>query len=285
MAASSGIGNYWSPKRRFLASLGDALGGFLLVFLSLIALISLLLPMAVVMIVSFDTGPILRFPPQDFSFERYEAILELDGFLDSVALSLKVASMVVGIDLLLGIPAAISLVRGRFSGKSFIHGFLQSPMMIPGIVVGISLLFYVSYIGQNVSVLLMTLSHVVITLPFVFATIYARMQTADIDLEEAAKDLGANRWQVLRHIMIPHLLPSIIGGSALAFLLSMDNLPTSLFTAPIIDVPMPIYLFRIMIYHINPIVAPIATIQILLTLFILLVAGRTVGIAGLIGRD
>ena len=69
--------------------------------------------MAVIVIVSFDSGPILRFPPEVFSFERYAGILELDGFLDSVRLSLIVASIVVIIDLLLGVPASIALVRGN----------------------------------------------------------------------------------------------------------------------------------------------------------------------------
>jgi putative spermidine/putrescine transport system permease protein len=195
-----------------------------------------------------------------------------------------VALVVVGIDLLLGVPASIALVRGDFPAKSFIIGFLQSPMMIPGIVVGISLLFYVSFVGQNVSVFLMTLSHVVITLPFVIAIIYARMQSADVALEEAAQNLGANRWQVFLHITLPHLMPGIIGGAAIAFLLSIDNLPTSLFTAPIIDVPMPVYLFRLLIYNINPIVAPIATLQIILTLIVLLIASKTVGAGVLVGE-
>ncbi len=156
-------------------------------------------------------------------------------------------------------------------------------MMIPGIVVGISILFYLSFIGMNVSVPLMTLSHVVITLPFVISITYARMQSADLTLEEAAQDLGASRWQVFRHIVLPHIMPGIIGGSAFAFLLSLDNLPTSIFTAPIIDVPMPVYLFRLLIYNIDPIVAPIATLQIILTLIVLYIASKTVGATELVG--
>jgi ABC-type spermidine/putrescine transport system permease subunit II len=111
------------------------------------------------------------------------------------------------------------------------------------------------------------------------------MQSADITLEEAALDLGASRLQVFRHILLPHLLPAIIGGSAFAFLLSLDNLPTSLFTAPIIDVPVPVYLFRLLIYSIDPIVAPIATIQIVITLVILYIATKNIGIGNLVGGN
>ncbi|MDX1413792.1 MAG: ABC transporter permease [Candidatus Promineifilaceae bacterium] len=271
------------PKR-VRPPLIDIFGTVLLLALAFVPLFALFLPMAVIVIVSFDSGPILRFPPEAFSFERYAAILELGGFLDSVRLSIIVALAVVAIDMLLGVPASIALVRGKFPGKSFIIGFLQSPMMIPGIVVGISMLFYVSFAGFNVSVPLMTLSHVVITLPFVIAITYARMQSADVTLEEAGKNLGAGSWQVFRHILLPYLMPGIVGGAAFAFLLSLDNLPTSLFTAPIIDVPMPVYLFRLLIYNINPIVAPIATLQIILTLVVLFVASRTIGTGALVGE-
>lgn len=283
MAAHSGVKGASAHPKRVPPPLGDIFGAIILVVLALIPLIALLLPMAVIVIVSFDSGPILRFPPESFSFERYAGILKLDGFLDSVRLSVIVAAAVVVIDLLLGVPASISLVRGRFPGKSLTVGFLQSPMMIPGIVVGISILFYLSFVGLNVSIFLMTLSHVVITLPFVIAITYARMQSADVTLEEAAQDLGASRWQVFWHILLPHLMPGIIGGAAFAFLLSLDNLPTSIFTAPIIDVPMPVYLFRLLIYNIDPIVAPIATLQILLTLAVLFIASKTVGAGGFIG--
>lgn len=271
-------------KNRVKKPFIDIFGSVLLGIFALIPLLALILPMAVIVIVSFDTGQILRFPPQNFSFERYSAILQLRGFLSSVRLSLSVAAIVVIIDLLLGIPASIALVRGKFKAKALIIGFLQSPMMIPGIVVGISILFYLSFIGLNVSVFLMTLSHVVITLPFIVSITYARMRSADPDLEDAANDLGANNLQIFRHIIFPHLLPGIVGSAAFAFLLSFTNLPTSIFTAPILDVPMPVYLFRLLIYNIDPIVAPIATLQIILTLIILIIGNKTIGAGGLIGE-
>jgi ABC-type spermidine/putrescine transport system permease subunit II len=277
--------NQKNPKpRKARKPLSDIFGGILLVIMALIPLLGLILPMIVIVIVSFDSGPILRFPPEEFSFERYKSMIELRGFLDSVRLSLVVASIVVVADLLLGVPASIALVRGKFRGKSLIIGFLQSPMMIPGIVVGISILFYLSFVGLNVSVFLMAISHIVITMPFLISITYARMRSSNPILEDAAKDLGAGRWQVFQHVLFPHLLPGIIGGSAFAFLLSFTNLPTSIFTAPILDVPMPVYLFRLLIYNIDPVVAPIATLQIILTLIILIIGNNTVGAGGFVGE-
>ena len=271
-------------KKPFRKPFSDIFGTIMLAILTLIPLVALILPMLVIVIVSFDTGQILRFPPQEFSLERYRSILELKGFIDSVRLSLVVAFVVVGADLLLGVPASIALVRGKFRAKSFIISFLQSPMMIPGIVIGISILFFLSFIGVNVSVFLMTLSHIVITMPFLINITYARMRSSDPILEEAAQDLGAGKWQVFQHITLPHLLPGIIGGSAFAFLLSFTNLPTSIFTAPILDVPMPVYLFRLLIYNIDPVVAPIAALQIVITLIILVIGNKTVGAGAFIGE-
>jgi putative spermidine/putrescine transport system permease protein len=265
--------------------LSDVIGAVVLIALTTIALAALLLPMAVVVLVSFDSGPLLRFPPETISVERYAALTNLDGFLASLGLSLGVGVATVAIDLLLGVPAAITLVRGRFRGKAFLIGFLQSPMMVPGIVVGIALLFFLSFVGVDVSVELMVLSHVVITLPFVVRLTYARMQSADKTLEEAAQDLGASNWQVFLHIVFPYLLPGIVGGSALAFLLSFDNLPVSIFTAPVIDPPLPVYLFNLLLYEIDPIVAPIATLQIVITFIVLAIAARTVGTTAVLGRD
>jgi putative spermidine/putrescine transport system permease protein len=265
--------------------LSDVIGAVALIALAVVALGALLLPMVVVVLVSFDSGPLLRFPPEEFSFERYAALAHLRGFLESIGLSLGVALVTVAIDLLLGVPAAITLVRGRFWGKEFVLGFLQSPIMVPDIVVGIALLFFLSFIGVNVSVELMVLSHVVITLPFVVRLIYARMQSADKTLEEAAEDLGAGRWQVFWHVVFPYLLPGVVGGSVLAFLLSFDNLAVSIFTAPVIHPPLPVYLFNLLLYKIDPIVAPIATLQIVITFIVLAIAARTVGTTALLGRD
>ena len=101
------------------------------------------------------------------------------------------------------------------------------------------------------------------------------MESANKALEEAAQNLGANTIQVFRFILLPHLMPGIVGGSAFAFLLSFDQLPVSLFTAPIIDPPLPVYLFRLLLYSIDPMVAAIATIQIILTMAIFVITSKS----------
>jgi putative spermidine/putrescine transport system permease protein len=111
------------------------------------------------------------------------------------------------------------------------------------------------------------------------------MESADKTLEDAARNLRANQWQVFRHIQLPYLMPAIVGGGAFAFLSSFDNLPVSLFTSPPLDPPLPIYIFRIMLYKIDPMIAAVATIQILITFIVMVVAARSVGPLQLLGGD
>ena len=139
-----------------------------------------------------NSGPILRFPPEVFSVDRYITVIHNAPLIDAAKLSLYSSLITVAIDIVLGVPAAISIVRGQFPAKFFIIGFLQSPMMIPGIVIGLSILLFVSYAKFNVSVPLMILSHVVITMPYIIRITVARMESADKALEEAAQNLGAN---------------------------------------------------------------------------------------------
>lgn len=261
----------------------DYLGALLLFGLAGITLLALVLPTIITIMVSFDDSSFIRFPPQTFSFVQYTTVFQNKALIDSAVLSIAVALIVVVIDLVLGIPASIALVRTNFRGKSLLYGFLQSPLMIPGIVVGISILFFVSFAKVRISIPLMILSHVVVTIPFVIRITTARFESADKSLEDAARNLRANRWQVFQHVQLPHLMPGIIGGAAFAFLVSFDNLPVSLFTAPPLDPPLPIYLFRAMIYKVDPWIGAVATIQILGVFLLMGILSRTVGTMKFVG--
>ncbi len=285
MAVSARLASTVSERKQVHFHLSDVCGVALLGALCAIAIVALVLPSIVVIAMSFDDALHVRFPPEAFSSVQYLRVSENADLIDAAKLSLSVAALVVAIDLLLGIPASISLARSEFRGTSLLIGFLQSPLTIPGIVVGISILFFVSFAKIQVSVPLMILSHVVVTIPFVVRITLARMETAEKTLEDAARNLRANQWQVFRHIQLPYLMPGIVGGGAFAFLSSFDNLPVSLFTSPPLYPPLPIYIFRIMMYKIDPMIAAVATIQIMITFLVMVVATRTVGALQFVGGD
>ena len=270
-------------RRRRLAW-GDMLGKVLLISLAVAGLLCLIVPTVIVIITSFDTRQFIGFPPAGFSFKRYVQILNSPSILESARLSAISAGVVVLIDLVLGVPAAITLVRRDFPGRGLLTSFLLSPIMLPGIVIGIAILFFYSALGLRLSLPLMVASHVVFTLPFLIRLTMARMERTDPHLEEAAQILGANKWQVFRHVLFPQLKPGIYAGAAFAFLSSFDNLTVSLFTAPVRDRTLPIELFYLMRFDLDPVVSAVAAIQFAFTFVIILIIGRKLGSKGLVGE-
>jgi putative spermidine/putrescine transport system permease protein len=239
----------------------DRFGGALLIALATLGLLSLFLPTLIVVIESFDTRSFIAFPPAGFSLARYRGVLGSDIIVQSAELSFLCSIATVIIDLLLGIPAAIAIVRGNFRGKDIVTGFLLAPIMLPGIVTGIAILLFYSLFGFSQSIPLMILSHVVFTLPFMIRLTMARMERTNQSLEEAGESLGASQWQVFRLILLPQLWPGIIAGGGFAFLNSFDNLTVSLFTAPIRQRPLPIELFYMTRFDLDPRVSAIAALE------------------------
>ncbi len=239
----------------------DRLGATLLLALAVIGLLSLFLPTLIVVIESFDTRSFIAFPPAGFSLARYRGVVGSSIIVQSAELSFLCSLVTVAIDLLLGIPAAIAIVRGDFRGKHLVAGFLLAPIMLPGIVTGVAILLFYSLFGFSQSIPLMILSHVVFTLPFMIRLTMARMERTNASLEEAAKNLGARPWQVFRLVILPQLWPGIIAGGGFAFLNSFDNLTVSLFTAPIRERPLPIELFYMTRFDLDPRVSAIAAIE------------------------
>lgn len=266
-------------RRSSGAPLGDlALVGVLSV-LSAVALVGLVFPSLLVVVSSFNASDFLTFPPQGWSLRWYAAMAGNWEVRQAALLSLKVAVLVVVADVLLGVPAAFPLVRARFRGREFLMTFILSPLMLPGIVIGIGLLFFYMLLGLALSFPLLVISHIVVTLPFVVSMTTARLATLGVTYEEAALNLGASQVQKFVHVVLPQLWPGIAAGAAFAFLLSFDNFTVSLFTASDRLRPLPIVLFYLLRYDINPMVGAISSLEIGLALLVLLVGSRLLGLA------
>lgn len=242
-----------------------------------IALIMLAVPTIIILITSFDTRNFIGFPPEGFSLDRFVALFRNESILEAAGLSLTVGAWAVVADVLLAVPAAIAIVRRDFPGKALVLGFLQMPIMLPGIVIGIALLMFISIMRLDPSVPILVAGHVVLTFPFVLSITMSRMERADLVIEEAARNLGASRLRVFTHIQLPYLMPAIAAGAAFAFLTSFDNLTISLFLTPVGDLVLPVELFFLMRFNLDPVVAAVATVQVLLTLIVLIVGLRLVG--------
>ncbi len=199
----------------------------------------LYLPIAVLIVYSFNGEGVGGFPPHHWTLDWYRILLSDESIWDSVFNSLKVAFAAMAISLTFGVPAALALDRANFPGKALFRRLVLLPLILPGIITGLSLLmlFNVGFVstilklvtGQQLSLLTITLGHGTALISVATTEVFAGLQKLDRRQEEASLDLGANYWQTFWRITVPNLKLSIIGAALLIFTLSMDEIAVSFF--------------------------------------------------------
>ncbi|MCE2482227.1 MAG: ABC transporter permease subunit, partial [Alphaproteobacteria bacterium] len=190
---------------------------------------------------SFDGGkPVagrafLQFPPSELSFQWYAAIQP--RLFDALWVSVGVAVTAALVGTIVGVPAALGIVRGHLPGKTLIAALFRAPLQIPFIVIGIAFL-QTYYLISDVTGLGLTgtfpglaLGHVFVATPYVIGSVGAILQSFDHGLEEAALSLGASRWRTFRRVTLPIIMPGIYAGALFAFMVSFGDVPISLFLA------------------------------------------------------
>ena len=189
----------------------------------------LYLPIAVLILYSFNGQGVGGFPPHNLTFDWYR-ILFADGALwDSVLNSLEVASAAMIISLAFGIPAALALDRAQFPGKALFRRLVLLPLILPGIITGLSLLMLFNLLGKHLDLATIILGHGTALISVATTEVFAGLQKLDRAQEEASLDLGANYWQTFWRVTLPNLKLSIIGAALLIFTLSMDEIAVSFF--------------------------------------------------------
>jgi len=199
----------------------------------------LYLPIFILILYSFNGTGVGGFPPQHLTLDWYRTLFGDGPIWDSVLNSLKVALGAMGISLAFGMPAALALDRAQFPGKAIFRRLVLLPLILPGIITGLSLLMlfnigFVSAIlkwmtGQQLSLLTITLGHGTALISVATTEVFAGLQKLDRTQEEASLDLGANYWQTFWRVTVPNLKLPIIGAALLIFTLSMDEIAVSFF--------------------------------------------------------
>src|SRR5258706_223635 len=200
-----------------------------------VSLAYILLPMFFVIWLAFFGQEIPSFPPEGYSLKWFRAIPGNERFVTGFLLSLQVAVIGTSIGLAIGVPAAVCLVRGRFTGREAVNNLLLLPLIVPGIVLGIAL--YVFHVETEIATgwpILGSLGglvagHVLIAIPWTVRLITASLVGMDRAVEEAAQSLGANRLTTFRRITLPAILPGIVAAALFGFIASFGNLEMSLF--------------------------------------------------------
>ncbi|GIV00585.1 MAG: spermidine/putrescine ABC transporter [Actinomycetota bacterium] len=205
-------------------------------------LLFLYAPIAILIVFSFNDRQLVSFPWQGFTIRWYQAFLRNEALLTSLRVSAQVAAITAVVTVVLAVPAAIALVRRRFRAKGLVTGALLAPLVIPLVVFGISLLVLFNAVGIPLSPLTIAVGHIVVALPFAILTVAPRLERIPAQLEEAARDLGADGMTAFRTITLPLLAPAVLSAFLISFVISFDEVVVASFVAG--DEPtFPLYVF------------------------------------------
>lgn len=215
-------GNRTSILTRFVAD--KSLG-----LLVIAVLFYLYMPIVVLMIFSFNDSSQLTLPLQGFTLEWYQRLAQNRDLLAALWNSFYVALVATGLTLIIGVPAALALDRMEFPGKTMFRRLVLLPLVLPGIITGISLLSLFKILGIGLSLEAVIIGHATALLSVVVTQVFARLQRLNRNLEDAAADLGAKPMTTLLLVVLPNIRSAIIGSALLAFTLSFDEIPVTFF--------------------------------------------------------
>jgi putative spermidine/putrescine transport system permease protein len=235
----------------------------------------LVVPLLVVVPVSFSSGMYLQFPPPGFSLRWYEDYFGDPQWIDATVLSIEIALCVVVLAVAIGALAALAIVRLPFPGIGFVRMVLMTPLIVPSVVVAIAV--YSVYVSLHLigSFLGIVLAHTILALPFTIVLMVAGFQRVDRRLEEASYTMGAGVAWTFRHVTLPILRPSIFAAAIFAFIASWDEIIMVIFIGGGAGTTLPLRMFNYLRTEINPTIAAVST---LLLVFAIVVFATAEGI-------
>jgi putative spermidine/putrescine transport system permease protein len=239
--------------------------GYGVTIVAALVLLYLVFPILVVIPLSFSAGTYLSFPPPGFSLRWYANFFGRTDWLDAASLSLWVGAAVMLLATALGAPAALALVRSDFGGKNFLTGFIISPLIAPVIIVAIGIYFFYARLGLVGNPFALVIAHTALAVPFVVINVCATLQGFDERLEQAAMNLGATPWRTLWQVTFPIIRPGVLAGALFAFISSFDELVVALFVSGTSAVTLPRKMWESIRFEIDPTIAAVSTMLIVLT--------------------
>lgn len=234
-------------------------GALLLAYVAFLTLF-LLAPLIIAIVLSFSAANTLAFPPPGVSMKWFVAAIEnatfRSGLLTSIGIALG-ASVLAGIA---GTAAAVAFQRYTLGYSPVVRAIVMLPLTLPGIVLGLGILFVLPLYGMKPGPLATMLGHAVLGIPYVTYMVLAAFANYDMALEQASLNLGASRAATFRRITLPLIAPGIAAGMFVAFMTSFDNFALSLFIAK--GDTLPLRLFQHIQFYLDPTVAAVATLLV-----------------------
>ncbi|MGE0716826.1 MAG: ABC transporter permease [Alphaproteobacteria bacterium] len=226
----------------------------------------LLLPIVIVVPMSFNAAPIFEFIPSQPSFDQYRRLLDSPDWLDVLWRSIRIATIAMIVATIVGTLAALGIIRLPPRARSAVEALVISPQIVPSIVIAASSYYMFAALGLIGSVTGIVVMHALIALPFVVIMVQSRLQSIGPDLAQASASLGAGPLTTFRLITLPQLRMALIGAGVLAFHVSFDEVVLALFLSGARTKTLPVKLWDSILFEVSPLLPAISTLVILIPL-------------------
>ena len=238
-----------------------------------LAFVYLYLPIVILVVLSFNANKVATLWT-GFSFDWYLRVLENDNILRATRNSLVVATGATVVSTFFATLAALAMASGPFRGKGVMNAMLGLPLLVPEIVTAVASLLFFLALGLELGLTTVLIAHIVFCLPFAYLPIRARLEGLDPRLAEAAAVLYASRWQAFRRVTLPLILPGIVSGAMLAFIVSLDDFVITFFVAGAGATTLPVYIFGLIRMGITPEVNAISALLLMVSIAFVVLSYR-----------
>lgn len=245
------------------------LGRLWLYAVAVLVMAFLILPVLIVIPMSFSDSRFLRFPPEGLSLRWYESYLGSTEWLQATWVSFKVAALTTLVATPLGTAAAYGLHVSRFRATRALNLALISPLIIPIIILGVGVFYLYVRLDLVNTILGLVMAHSILAIPFVVVTVTSGLQQYDMNQERAARSLGASRLTAFRTVTMPQIRGSIVAGGLFAFITSLDEVVIALFVSGGPNTTLTRRMFTGLRDEIDPTIAAISSILIILSILLL----------------
>lgn len=244
----------------------------------------LLAPLVLTVVMSLDSRPFMGyFPPPGLTTKWLVGFFDLPEYTKGARVTLILAAIAMVSSTLVGLLAALALVRYEIPGRVVLTNFFMGPLIVPGVVVGYGMLGMFAMVGGLGTLQRLILAHVVITLPYTMRIIMATLSGVDRSFEEAAMSLGANPFRAFWNVTLPLIKPGVFGAALMAFAVSIGDVPVSVFLIDPTTSTLSIAMFSQLQSYMTPSIAVASTYLMSVTLVAMWAVDRALGLARFVG--
>jgi spermidine/putrescine transport system permease protein len=237
------------------------------------ALTFLYIPVVVVILFSFNDNRLMKLPLSGFTLKWYEALYSNDVLTAALLNSLYVSFFATVISLIVGTVAAFALHGHEFPGKGLFRKAILMPISLPGIIIGIAILNFSMAIGLKLGLSLVIFGHTSMLLAIVVTQVFARLESMDQSLQDAAGDLGASPWQTFMRVTLPNIASALLGSALLSFTVSFDDVPITFFLTGR-ENTLPMYIYSSLRRGPSPEINAVSTLILVVSLILIIFSVR-----------